>query len=140
MFTAVSESSAESHLFKYAQVRNIFRNFFDVFRPVNSGIVEGVKIPILLVDRAGASSTGASVPGATSRPFLFIIMRSNLSSLHPCILPACSRNFRTFPLHPSLELFTRPERPVALPRVNPSSTRLMLTCYGLDRADDVSLE
>ena len=55
VFTTVSESSAESQRLTQAHVLNRFKKVSKFLRPLNSGMVDGMNIPIL-VDGAGAFS------------------------------------------------------------------------------------
>ena len=62
MFTSISESRAESHRFKHAQVLNFFRKVPKFSRPFNYGIGEGMSI-LVLVGWVGAAPMGADREG-----------------------------------------------------------------------------
>ena len=128
-----------------------FRNIPKFSRPLNSGIVESMNIPIL-VDRAGVSSMDAAVADAVARLLLFIYRSSltNSSSVKFAVPPSSS--FKSSLLYSVIfsdalqktctsrsfnsRIFQVPSLSVIR---NPSSTGLMVTCYGLYWADDVSL-
>ena len=79
VFTTVSESNAESQRLTQAHVLNRFKKVPKFSRPLNSGMVDGMNIPIL-VDGTGAFSMSAAVAGAVARP-LRSIYRSNLAKI-----------------------------------------------------------
>ena len=78
VFTNVSELSGAPQGFRQPDVRIFFKNVPKFSRPLNSGMVDGTNVPIL-VDQADASSMGAAVAGAVARP-LFYIYRSSVAN------------------------------------------------------------
>ena len=91
VFTAIFKSRSKSYRFKHAQVRNLSRKVPRFSRPLNSGIVEGMNIAIL-VGWAGAVYMGAAVARAAARLLLSIYHSSlaNCSSVKLAIPPSSS--------------------------------------------------